>query len=230
MRLVDLANFIVKSCGPHSPYALVRLAYGPRLFSNFAQLNQPQITKQPRHHHALQPQIKSQGGFTLMEIVIGMALLSSAMVVAGVTYSSISRLQQKGAAGRLTQQNGRFALESMVRDVRNAATVTVPSPTSLTVTNSLSDGGTVTYTLNGTQLDRQACIIVSDGQSNCTATAISGSTVRVTQLVVEYNQPAGAVPYVKITMQVQQKTPGLEIYDPYAQTYNLTTTVTPRYY
>lgn len=171
-----------------------------------------------------------QSGFTLMEIVIGMALLSSAMVVAAISYASISRLQQKGAAGRVTQQSGRFALENMVRDVRNAAAVTVPNATSLAVTNSLSDGGTVTYRLNGTQLDRESCLIDSSGASTCNTTAVSGSTVRVTQLAVEYNQATGAVPYVKITMQIQQKTPGLDLYDPYAQTYNLSTTVTPRYY
>jgi prepilin-type N-terminal cleavage/methylation domain-containing protein len=180
---------------------------------------------QQRHHNA-----SKQAGFTLMEIVIGMALLSSAMVVASVSYASISRLQQKGAAGRATQQNGRFAIESMVRDIRNGATVTVPDATTLVITNSLSDGGTVTYKLTGTQLDRQACLIASDGSSTCTATSISGSTVRVTQLAIEYNQATGTVPYVKLTMQVQQKTPGLAAYDPYAQTYNLSTTVTPRYY
>jgi prepilin-type N-terminal cleavage/methylation domain-containing protein len=177
-----------------------------------------------------QPLLREQG-FTLLEITIVTALLSAAMLITVVSYTSIARLQQKGVVARSVQQNGRYALEAMTRDIRNAAAVTVPTGnTSVSLTASFGDGGTVLYTWNqaNAQLNRQSCIPDNSGNPVCTTTVASSADVRVTAMNIQYLAPPGGIAFIQIDMTVEQKAVGLPIYDPYSGSYKLTTTVSPR--
>jgi prepilin-type N-terminal cleavage/methylation domain-containing protein len=175
-------------------------------------------------------QASPQSGLTLIEVVIGMALLSAALLITALSYSAIVRLQQKGASGRTTQQNGRYALESIERDVRNSTAVSVPSSTSIILGNSQGDGGTVRYSLSNEQLIRSTCVPDASGNQVCADVSVSSDGVRVTSLSIQQVQATGGVPFVQVSLRVEQKIASLQIYDPYASVYNLTTTVAPRYY
>lgn len=69
----------------------------------------------------------SQAGFTLVELLIAMAIFSSLLVIITVSFVNLMRLQTHTMATRNTQQASRYALEEMIRTARSSYAVTVPS-------------------------------------------------------------------------------------------------------
>lgn len=64
--------------------------------------------------------VMSQRGFTLVEITIGMAVFSFFLMIFLAGFLQITRSYRAGVAQRNAQQNGRFAMEEVVRDTRIA--------------------------------------------------------------------------------------------------------------
>lgn len=178
----------------------------------------------------------NQRGMTLIEIVIGMALLSTMMMVAVLSYTSIAKLQQKDTQVRGVQQSGRYVLEAMVRDIRDSASFTLDESTKkLTLHNSISNKLQISYVYVDTddedtepdQIQRQTCVegVCSDPKDQPLA-----SDIRITEL--SYKTPSAtntAVrPFIKITMKVEQEDAGAAGNLTYGQSYDLTTTVAMR--
>jgi Tfp pilus assembly protein PilW len=173
--------------------------------------------------------MRSEAGLTLIEIAIGMALLSTAAVVATMSYTSVAKLQQKEVQVRSVQQTGRYILEAMVRDIRNSSGFDI-NGTTLTVTNSVSNKLQVRYVWtdsdgNGQndRLERSTCIESVCGQAQPVA-----SDIQVTRLSYDApGLPPAARPFIKINMTVERVDP-----DPtskiYNQAYDLSTTVSMR--
>jgi prepilin-type N-terminal cleavage/methylation domain-containing protein len=59
------------------------------------------------------------GGFTIVEVIIGMAILSVAMLIATLGFTTIVRLQEKAQTAQNIQQNARYIAEAINRDVRS---------------------------------------------------------------------------------------------------------------
>lgn len=168
--------------------------------------------------------IKRQDGLTLVELTIGIALLSTTLVVANLSYTSISRLQQRGIATREVQQSGRYVLEAISRDIRNSDVAVLRSSSGLRLINSLNGSQTIEYSYEGNRVLRRVC--GPDGTCGA-AVSISGDTVRINR--VEYQ--LGDDPesnFIKIALQVQQSTEGLLPSDNFYQSYDLTTNVALR--
>lgn len=172
---------------------------------------------------------KFEKGFTLIEIVIGMALLSTAMIIGVLSFSSISRLQQHNISQRSVQQNSRYVLEDLDRDIRNATTITPcstnPNCNSISMTTPL-ETGTINYTYDSdpTHKTYQSIIRTVNGVS----TSVSGSGMRVTGIQYDY-ETVNSKPYVKISIQVAQENPNIiSPSDPYYYNYAIDTIVTPR--
>lgn len=168
--------------------------------------------------------LKRQQGLTLIEIVIGTALLSSAMMVTVLSYTGIARLQQKGSAVRRVQQSGRYALETLARDIRGAKTVEQVGPSAITIDSNQSQQ--IRYTHSGEQIMRSVC--TADG---CTdPSSILAENTRATNLNYSYEENLGRRSYVSISFKMRQLDPALDDKpeDPYSQAFDLSTIVSLR--
>ena len=96
---------------------------------------------------------RDQRGFTLAELLIVIAILG--MMLAGIVSVQMQGQQAYliGAHRVEAQQNGRIALELMVRELRSATSVTaIPSATDMTFVD--ENGITIRYSLAGAVINR----------------------------------------------------------------------------
>lgn len=175
--------------------------------------------------------LRSQRGLTLVEIVVTMALLSSALTVAVLAYTSISKLQQKGISVRAVQQNGRYALETVVREIRNSAGVNVISPTKLelSASNSTSEqGGKIIYEYNASSQKLIRTYTPQFGSPE--VKDVATGSVRITAFTfAQVQASAQSKPVIEIYMKVKQLDSGVDgTLDTYNYDYEMRTSVTPR--
>lgn len=170
-----------------------------------------------------------QRGFTLIELVIATALLASGMLVATISYTAISNLQQKGIAVRTVQESSRYVMDQIERDVRNSASITLVSPTDVKLANSIdasSLGEEYKYTNVGGKNDLLRCDF--NGGS---CTRVSDQNIRVTAVTFTYfatpDWAPSNTPYLKIDLSVSYD-PTLSRFQTYSYSYDLSTTVSPR--
>jgi prepilin-type N-terminal cleavage/methylation domain-containing protein len=96
---------------------------------------------------------RDQRGFTLTELLIVIAILG--MMLAGLVTVQMQGQQSYliGSHRVEAQQNGRIALELMVRELRSATSVTaIPGATDMTFVD--QNGSAIRYWLSGTVLNR----------------------------------------------------------------------------
>jgi prepilin-type N-terminal cleavage/methylation domain-containing protein len=96
--------------------------------------------------------MRNEHGYTLAELMVAMAVM--ALLLAGIflTLREGQSAYQYGAGRAEVQQNGRVALDRMLRELRTASTITTATATDLKFTY-LDETGTlitVEYTLSGT--------------------------------------------------------------------------------
>ncbi len=172
-----------------------------------------------------------QRGITLVEIVIGMALLSSTILTSTLTYTAIARLQQKGTTVRTVQDNGRYILENIVRDTRNSALILSKEPgtpfPAFTTVNTQEIGGAVTYQWDNVGQRLYRCL----GNTNCTAatgTTVGGKEIRVTDAKFTYFNQPGAKPFLKIALRIEQEDNSFSTFSEHAAAYDISTIISPR--
>ena len=66
-----------------------------------------------------------QGGFTLVEISLAMAIFTFMLLVVALAYINIARLYNAATAARNVQQNNRFVMEQITRVAHTASVVAV---------------------------------------------------------------------------------------------------------
>jgi len=71
-----------------------------------------------------------QAGFTLIEVMLAMAILTFMLLVVSLAYINIARLYNASTAARNVQQNNRFAMEQMSRVARTSKSVIFSDPDS----------------------------------------------------------------------------------------------------
>jgi len=170
--------------------------------------------------------VTNERGVTLVEVIIGLALLSGAIMTATASFIAISRLQQKSATVRTVQQNGRFVMDDLIRNIRNSAIVTVPAGATAGTCISLAGGSdattpTVTYAyVTGTGL-------VSNATGNChSGSVVATGDTRITAATFNVGQPAaGGKQFVNVDLTVEQGDATIAATDPNAYKYNLTTSI-----
>lgn len=74
--------------------------------------------------------LNKQSGFTLVEIMLAMAIFTFMLLVVSMAYINIARLYNASTAARNVQQNNRFAMEQISRVARSSKTVELPTPDS----------------------------------------------------------------------------------------------------
>lgn len=118
--------------------------------------------------------MKSEKGFTLVELVLVIALLVISVGVSSDIIVSLIRSYSKTQIINEVEQSANFVLLKIEQELRDATSVTVPNSSTLVFSN--RDGNTITYTLSGDILLRDV-----DGDShNLTDNTGTGGGVAVT--------------------------------------------------
>ncbi|HSX01673.1 MAG TPA: prepilin-type N-terminal cleavage/methylation domain-containing protein [Candidatus Saccharimonas sp.] len=66
-----------------------------------------------------------QEGFTLVELLVAMAIFSFVLVIVTAGFVQIIRIHQSGIASRATQQQSRLVMDSVIKDIRQSGTAAV---------------------------------------------------------------------------------------------------------
>jgi prepilin-type N-terminal cleavage/methylation domain-containing protein len=69
--------------------------------------------------------MKNQRGFTLVELLIAMAVFSFMMMIVTAGFVQVVRIHQSGIASRATQQNARLILDAVSKQIRQSGTAIV---------------------------------------------------------------------------------------------------------
>jgi len=97
-----------------------------------------------------------KSGFSFLEILIYVSILSIIVVIVSNTFVSLSR--GRGQSGARSEVNNamRFSTELLRQDIKNASVITVPATGSTSSTLTLTRGGVIiVYDVSGGALRRQ---------------------------------------------------------------------------
>jgi type II secretory pathway pseudopilin PulG len=106
-------------------------------------------------------------GFTLIELIIYMALLSGFLIILTSVFGAILDTRLSTLAVSSVEQDGRFILARFAYDINRASSISVPSPSSLVLT---INGQTYTYSVVSSNLQ----LVAPQGTDRLSG---SGSTV-----------------------------------------------------
>lgn len=166
-----------------------------------------------------------RGGFTLLEMLVAVELFATVLVIAVGAVLALSQAQRKAANIQNIQDNLRFALESMTREIRTGSSFLLPAasgcpPACPELTFTRSDGVSVGYCLASDALRKIG------GMSCALSPAISDETIIVEQLVFyiigQTIGPGDGQPRITVSLRARSSNPLL------ATTFRLQTTVTQR--
>lgn len=178
----------------------------------------------------------NNNGFTLIEIIIGMAILSVTMLVATLGFTTIVQLQQKAKTVQHIQQNTRYIMEVLSRDVRNSDTyqlnVGSGSSAELLLPNNINEEAVIRYTYNPENkgnLYRYACTHPACESAAGTAgeNLVPGDVRLLSMDLEKLNEQSGANSPLQVYLTAAQRD-NLDETDPYYYEYDVTTVVVPR--
>lgn len=128
--------------------------------------------------------MKSRPGYTLIELLIYISIVSIALIVFMNFMTDVSRNAARFRVAKDVSQNARIVMDSITRDVRNASSVTVPNSNTL----SLQVGGNpVQYALSGNAVMYNATPLTSSNLSSALTFAVQNNEVSVHLVVSSTN-------------------------------------------
>lgn len=172
-------------------------------------------------HHVRHRNMAGDGGFSLLEMLIVIGVMSIVLSVAVGGFDNMSRFFSRENVKSDTQKKARFGLEVMIADIQLAGLnprgvagggVQLATPTSIRVASDLNFDGdfddaaeTITYTLNGNRLEQtnhlgteaivenvnNFLLTYFDLNGDQLAEPINISEVRSVEVLIELTQPAG---------------------------------------
>ncbi len=167
---------------------------------------------------------RARDGFTLLEMIVSFGIFSAVIITAIGAVIAINNAQVKADNMQNIQDNLRFGLESMTREIRTGKNFlpsggSAPAYAALAFTR--TDGVQITYCLAGQALRKLA------GAGDCTtASAVTSDAIIIEQLVFYViGQAVGAAdgqPRVTVSLRARSRDAKL------ATTFRLQTTVLPR--
>jgi prepilin-type N-terminal cleavage/methylation domain-containing protein len=139
--------------------------------------------------------LQRQDGFTMVELLVAMAIFSFMLLIVSAGFLQVVRIQQSGIASRTTQQNARLVLDSLTKDVRVSAAAGVGNPGALNWLCLNRGSQTLEYAVDGSG-DLRAGSIASPPVGTCPAPAFTASWrtlndtgTQVTQFAVTTTPP-----------------------------------------
>ena len=113
-------------------------------------------------------------GFTLIELLIYMSIFSMLIIMMFQLLTSILDVQLESQSTSAVSQDGRFILNRLTYDIKNAKTVTSPSIGSQGQSLVISDGNTTyTYNLSNNNLTLTNSVTGTTDQLNSVNTSVS---------------------------------------------------------
>jgi len=99
-----------------------------------------------------------RSGFTLVELIVAVFIFSILVFVAGGSFIGSLSMQRRALNAKKVEENGRYILESMSREIRVANPITsansaCPGPSMLTFQHPVN--GPIDYFLSGSQIHRR---------------------------------------------------------------------------
>lgn len=99
-----------------------------------------------------------KNGFTLVELIVAVFIFSTLVFVAGGSFIGVLNMQRRGLNVKKIEENGRFILESMTREIRVANPITsadsgCPGPSTLTFQHPTN--GTIEYFISSSGIHRR---------------------------------------------------------------------------
>jgi prepilin-type N-terminal cleavage/methylation domain-containing protein len=150
---------------------------------------------------------KPQSGFTLVELILAMALFSFALLIITAGFLNIVRLHQSGLASRNTQQNTRYGMEDIVREARGSYRAEIvaadPIKNKLCLFITPGPGGGLQFYVDGDNLRKKSFDVTSNSNyaAQCAAQVlnssdpvISSSDVAIREFIVEKYVTPPSVP------------------------------------
>jgi prepilin-type N-terminal cleavage/methylation domain-containing protein len=149
-----------------------------------------------------------EAGFTLVELIISIglfSLVSVAILSAGLQYSrSFARLSAEADLARYT----RFFQSTFANDVRGAASVSKPSPTSLLL--SLPDASTIRYELSTTgggqarlvRIHGNQTVVMLHQVADWSVTLPSSTSALETSILVLYRDPSRGIVIHPLSLRI----------------------------
>lgn len=93
-------------------------------------------------------------GFSLLELLIYLAILSIMSVVLATAFITLTRGRSQNEARTEVQANARFAMDKISQDIANASSITSPTTTVSNTLQLVVNGATVQYAVSNGQLQR----------------------------------------------------------------------------
>jgi Tfp pilus assembly protein PilW len=109
-------------------------------------------------------------GFTLIELLVAMSIFIIVIMVVLGLFTTAIKAQRKAFAMQNAQENARFVMEFMAKEIRMS---TINSSTESTLSITRSDGSTVTYAIIGGKIERTSPL--SSGSISSEEVYITGS-------------------------------------------------------
>lgn len=95
-------------------------------------------------------------GFTLIEMIVAIAVFTVVMTITLATYLNVSDIQRKASALRSINDNLNFSLEVMSREImENRNYACIPSSPCNSFSSTNSNGETIVYSLNNNSIERR---------------------------------------------------------------------------
>jgi len=102
-----------------------------------------------------------RNGFTLVELLVGLAIFSSVIVIATSLFVSTFRNQRKSIAILNVQENGRYLMEFIAKEIRMSQIISSDGETfNLDISHPVN--GDITYSFSNNHILRNGEIIDSD--------------------------------------------------------------------
>lgn len=157
--------------------------------------------------------LKSNKGFTLLELLIYIAILMIVMVILATTLTSINRGIGQITASSEVDSNIRFVLDKVGQDVGYASNVTVPSvagTSSSTLTTVSASGASVSYCLVNGIIYRQAGGSCTSSSEPMTSTSVVVTSLSFTNIQNTNSTLGETVVSVQMVMNVQYNSSSLD--------------------
>lgn len=183
---------------------------------------------------------RNQSGFTLVEMVFGFLIFTFIITIATTAYINLLRINNRTVSIRNAQQNGRFALETIVREARYKDVADVIDKNANGVgkklcLSNLNESTGVLFQVDAVteRVTRQVMkgANCSDPIDGVAATEISGKDVRVGSndpLMFKLIGAAGEYKSVLMSLTLQQKPSGILPGNPFYSVRTLHTAVSLR--
>jgi|GEM_PF-6281351 len=151
----------------------------------------------------LAKQITNEQGFTLIEIIVATTVFVTATMLFMGVFSTISNNTLVIEGTRLAQQDARYAIEQVSREVRNGWNYEIDLAGEILTYETCEDGAIVTHELRYvTEGDDQGVLLKST--PGYPDERITSSLSDIESFSFAIDQPAGMYPLVQIDMKLKR--------------------------